>query len=56
MTYEHYLKKPKSMCEIKLNRFLANNPELITCFNRNTYHPLIRKYSHIPLGENLNLI
>ena len=26
MTYDHYLKQPMSMCEIRLNEILANNP------------------------------
>ena len=47
MTYEYYLKQPKSMCEIKLNKIIARNPKLIICLNRNTSHPFIGKYSHI---------
>ena len=46
MTYERYLKQPKSMCEIKLNELIARNPKLINCLNRNISHPLIRKYSY----------
>ena len=48
MTHESYLKKPKWMCEKKLNEILVKNPKLITCLNRNTSNPLIRKYSHFP--------
>ena len=41
MTYKYYLKQPKPICETKLN-----------CLNRNFCHPLIRKYSNIPLNDN----
>ena len=47
MTYEYYLTIPKSMLEWTLIKKLATNPKLIKAFNINTYHPLIRKYSHI---------
>ena len=47
MTYEHYLKIPKSMLEWTIIKKLANNPKLIKAFNININHPLIRKYSHI---------
>ena len=35
--------------EIKLNMIIAKNPQLITSLDRNKNHPLIRKYSHIPV-------
>ena len=47
MTYEHYLRIPKSMLEWTIIKKLANNPKLIKAFNINSNHPLIRKYSHI---------
>ena len=47
MTYEHYLKIPKSMLEWTMIKKLDTNPQLIKAFNINTYHPLIRKYRHI---------
>ena len=47
ITYEEYLKIPKSMLEWTLIRKLAINPQLIKAFNINTYHPLIQKYRHI---------
>ena len=51
MTYEHYLIVPKPMIEWRLNAVLAKNPEIIKKI-RNTFHPLIRKYSHnIDEGE-----
>ena len=52
MTYEHYLEKPTSMCEIKLNKILAKDPNVMNCLYRITSHLLIRKYSHILVGEN----
>ena len=46
-TYDHYLKISKPMIEWTIMKKLANNPQLIKAFDRNTPHPLIRKYSHI---------
>ena len=50
MPYEHYHKKPMSMCAIESNPTLSKNPnlEFLNCSNRNTCHPMIRKYSHNP--------
>ena len=48
MTYDFYLKQPKSMFEWRLTAILARNPNLIKSFNRFHIHPLIRKYSYIP--------
>ena len=57
MTYEHYLMLPKPMIEWTIIKKLAINPKLIKAFNINTYHPLIRKYSHIIRnGEFRNFI
>ena len=47
MTYEHYIKIPKSMLEWTMIKKLATNLQLIKAFNINSYHPLIRKYRHI---------
>ena len=47
ITYEHYLRIPKSMLEWTFIRKLAINPKLIKAFNINTHHPLIQKYRHI---------
>ena len=44
ITYEHYRKQPMSMCKIKLHQILSRNLILINCLNRNTSHPLIRRY------------
>ena len=38
-----------SMLERRINFIIARNPQLINYLNRNKNHPLIRKYSHIPL-------
>ena len=38
-----------SMIERRINIIIAKNPELINSLDRNKNHPLIRKYSHIPL-------
>ena len=46
MTYDYYLKLPKSMCEIKVNRILAKTPKLINYLNSFSTHPLTRKYTH----------
>ena len=46
MTYEYYLKQPKSMCEIKLNEIIARNPRFINFLNTIISHPLIRKHFH----------
>ena len=47
MTYEYYLKIPKSMLEWTIIRKLATNPKLIKAFNINSHHLLIQKYRHI---------
>ena len=52
MTYENYLKIPKSMLEWTMIKKLANNLKLIKAFNINSYHPLIQKYRYsIDNGE-----
>ena len=47
ITYEHYLRIPKSMLEWTLIRKMATNPKLIKAFNINTHHPLIQKHRQI---------
>ena len=55
MTYEYYLKQPKSMQEWKLIEKLARIPELIKTFNVTTVsHPLIRKYLNIHVINQFN--
>ena len=51
MTYEHYVNQPVHALELKLNMIIAKNPELIISLDRNKNHPLIRKYSHIPIDN-----
>ena len=46
MAYDYYLKQQKSLCEIKLNQILAENPQPINFPNRYSNHPLVRKYTH----------
>ena len=47
ITYEHYLRIPKSILEWTLIRKLTTNPKLIKAFNINSYHPVIQKYRYI---------
>ena len=51
MTYEYYIKQPKHMAEHKLNMINAKKPHLINTLDRRIYHPLIRKYFHIPFSN-----
>ena len=37
--------------ERRINMIIAKNPQLINSLDRNTNHPLIRKYSHIPFNN-----
>ena len=41
LTYNHYLKQKKPMCEIKLNQILNRNPSLVNLLNTNLPHPMI---------------
>ena len=52
ITYEQYLNQPMSLYERKINMIVAKNPQLIKLLDRNKYHPLITKYSHIPRKIN----
>ena len=42
--YKHYIDKPMSMLERRINYNITKNPQLI---NQNHNHPLIRKYPNI---------
>ena len=53
MTYEQYIKIPKSMLEWTIIKKLAINPKLTKAFIINTPHPLIRKYDHIIDDEEI---
>ena len=52
-THNHYLKISKPMTEWTITKKLADNSKLIKTFDRNTPHPLIRKYSHIIDDEEI---
>ena len=54
MTYEQYLKQPKSMVEYKLIEKLAGNPKLLQDKNVPIYHPLTHHYFNI-VGDNQDL-
>ena len=45
--YNHYVDKPMSMLERRMNYIIATNPSLI----KETNHPLIRKYPYIPFNN-----
>ena len=51
MTYFNYNNSPMPMFERRINFVIAKNPKLINSLDRNTNHPLIRKYSHIPFND-----
>ena len=51
MIDEYYIKQPKHMVEFKLDMIIDKNPHLINALDRHVNHPLIRKYSHIPLNN-----
>ena len=44
--YNNYLMQ---IVELKFNTTMDNNPHPITALDRSLYHPLIRKFSFIPL-------
>ena len=47
ITYENYMNNPMSMVERRTKNNIAKNPQLISLFDRNKNHPLVRKYSYI---------
>ena len=49
MKYEQ-INQPMSALEIRINMIIAKNPELIKSLDLKN-HPLIRKYSHIPINN-----
>ena len=49
MTYKYYKNLLMSMLERRTNIIIAKNPSLINSLYRKKIHPLIRKYSHIPV-------
>ena len=46
--YKHYIDKPMSMLERRINYIITKNPQLI---NLNHNHPLIRKYPNIKINN-----
>ena len=46
--YKHYIDKPMSMLERRINYIISKNPQLI---NQNHNHPLIRKYPNIKFNN-----
>ena len=46
--YKHYIDKPMSMLERRINYIITKNPQLI---NQNHNHPLIRKYPNIKFNN-----
>ena len=46
--YKHYVDKPMSMLERRINYIITKNPQLI---NQNHNHPLIRKYPNIKFNN-----
>ena len=44
MTYNHYLKQKKPMCEIRLNQILNRHPSLVYLLNTNLPHPMINHF------------
>ena len=49
LAHEFDIKQPKQMLELKLNMIIDENFRLINARDKNANHPLIRKYSDIPL-------
>ena len=46
--YKHYIDKPMSMIERRINYIITKNPQII---NQNHNHPLIRKYANIKFNN-----
>ena len=55
MTYEYYLKQPKSMLEWRLIEKLSRNLNLIKAFDRTHSDPLTREKCQIDPAEKQNL-
>ena len=47
ITYEYYLKQPKTMLKWRLIEISARNPKLIKAFDRSLSHPPFREYSNV---------
>ena len=51
ITFDHYIKKPKSMLEWKLLAMSDENPEIINLFDYKHRHPLVQELSVIYLDR-----
>ena len=51
MNFKYYLKQPMQMIERRLKKVIAKNPQLIIWLNRDSNHPLIRKFIHISFNN-----
>ena len=51
MTNDYYIQHLMQAVELNLNVILAKNPHLIQSLKRSHDHPLIRKYSHMPVNN-----
>ena len=51
LTYEHYIKQPMQMVELRLNMITAKNQQLIKSLDRIVNHPLIKKHSDVQIFD-----
>ena len=51
LTFENYIKQPMQLAELNLNLIISKNPHLIYALDGRINHPLIEKYSRIPLSN-----
>ena len=51
MTYKYYKNLPMTMVQRRIKIFIAKNPSLIKKLDWKKNHPLIKKYSHVPLNN-----
>ena len=49
MTLEFYKNLQTTMIERRLNIVIAKNPSLIKSLGQTTNHPMLRKYSYLPI-------
>ena len=50
MSYDFYIKHNMHDVEWKLNAMVNRKKNLINKIDRSKYHPLIRKFSHVPFN------
>ena len=51
MTYFMYINNPMPMVERKININIARNLYLVNAFDRHIDHPMIRKFSYVPIND-----